>query len=571
WVFEEQQAARTLASQLQAELPKLLEALPSAKKMRWDNELPAFLRPVHGLMVLHGNTICPVSAFGCTSRNQTEGHRFMAPGLITIPEADQYEALLNKAHVILRPEQRQQAIIEHLTQKAEALGLTVRIDVDLLEEVTHITEWPEILAASFDAHFLSLPDAVPVTVMKVHQRYFPLFQKNGQLSNHFLFVTNIHAPNPKGIIAGNQRVIRARLSDAQYFFKTDLHTTLTHKSAGLAHILFQKRLGTLADKTYRIAAIAPLFEKTSGFSVSSTELNQAALLCKADLCTLMVSEFPELQGFMGARYAEHDKLPTAVCHAIEEHYYPRFSEDSLPASPLGTLLALADRLDTLLGFFAIGELPSGTKDPFALRRAAVGLLKILLEKGISLDITAVLTAAAASYPITVPAGTVETLVQFIKERLKVLFSDSGFSPQLSLAILNTTHTEFNPTELKQKIVVLHQFISDDAATPLLQAAKRLDNILKKQTTRFVLSQTVDFSEPAEHTLFAAYQNLSQSWPKSRTPEAQLQLLNACAEPIASFFEAVMVMAEDKTVRERRLALLQGFHDYFSDFAEFSAL
>lgn len=566
----EQRAGQSLSEALTQQLPAILDSLPQPKTMRWGDHEHAFLRPIQGLLALHGADVLPVQAFGFTASRETLGHRVHASHPVSIPHADEYVLAMSHGYVMVDIAERKAQIQESLLATAGALAATLREDENLLNEVTQLVEWPVVLTAQFDEAFLQLPEAVLVTSMAVHQRYFAL-EKHGKLDHHFLVVSNLESQNPDTVVTGNARVIRARLSDAVFFFEQDKKTSLASRLPHLERMLFQEKLGSLADKTHRIQgvarAIAPYFDADIAI------VEEAALLCKCDLLTEMVGEFPELQGVMGMHYALAEGLDESLCVALKESYQPAFATDALPETPAGTVLSLADRLDTLVGTFGVNLRPTGTKDPFALRRAMLGVLKILLDSKKTIHITALLEAAVAQYSLPLADDTVPSLIHFANDRLRHLLQEKGYNTGTLDAVMSLPLDA--PLDIAHRIEAVHAFSKLPEAPVLSALHKRIANILRKQSGS--LSDNCEpslFKEAAESQLFARFQELApeaETLLAERNYQAYLQKMTGFKEPLDHFFEVVMVMDEDMALRNNRLALLAKLNLCLSHVADISYL
>lgn len=575
WMHEEVIQGPPLAVFLQDTVPGLVQQLPSSRKMRYPGSQHAFLRPVRGLTVMHGDQIVPLTALGCHSQPFLQGHRFLCDQPLLLNNAAHYEALLeDQGYVVPCATKRRKLIEQALHSQAQALGAHLRPDPSLLEEITFLTEWPQVLAGSFDASFLKLPACVPVTVMKVHQRYVPLYGEQGQLTNTFLFVANAPSQHPEQLIQGNERVLSARLSDASYFWNTDRQKTLEEHAQSLNHLTVHARLGSMADKVLRMAHLAHhVIQKTDPQTQHTpTSLLEAAMLAKADLNTLMVREFPELQGTMGRAYALEEGRTVEISQAIEEHHQPRHASDAVPESSLGLVLALADKTDTLVGFFGLGLRPSGTKDPFALRRAMLGLLKIIQHHQLPLSLNALWTLAATQHQDNaLQHDKLAALPDFAQERLKVTLLDQGFSSEIVQAVLGGAHND-TPVSVLQRCTRLQAFLQEEQAPFFLTTYKRLAQFLKKQPRSQVTTwDPQQLKAPQEQALWAAHQAVisvldrhPNTWPD---PQTYLKWV----PELENFFEAIHVMADPPEARDARLGLLHDIHERWSAWADFSAL
>ena len=534
-----------------------IAALPIARRMRWGAGSAEFVRPVHRVLLLLGKEVVPVQVLGLTAGRLTQGHRFHAPRPISLASPAAYVRRLERAHVVASFEERRARLHAAVSATANAAGGTALIDEALLDEVTALVEWPVPVLGRFDARFLELPREVVIATIKDHQRYFPIEGPDGRLTDSFITVSNIESKEPARVREGNERVVRPRLADAAFFWNQDRKQSLAAHAARLGQVVFQARLGSYADKTARIKALAALIGARLD---ADGDVAQAAELAKADLMTQMVGEFPELQGIMGRYYARAEGLPEAVAQAIEEHYRPRFAGDALPASRTGQVLALADRIDTLTGIFAIEERPSGTKDPFGLRRAALGVLRILVEGDLDLDLSECLERAATLQPVR-REGVAREVAEFIEERLKgyLLEREAGVSVEMVEAVLATRPR--SPLDALARLRALKELLLLPEAPLLTALNKRINNLLRKAGPgegegRIPVSalDTEVERELARH-LEALEATINPLLAERRYAQS-LQALTVLATPIDAFFNGVMVMDEDATRRARRLGLLR---------------
>lgn len=549
-----------------------LAALPIAKRMRWGARSAEFVRPVHAAVALFGAEIVPMEVLGLAAGRTTRGHRFLAPKPIELKQAKGYAGRLRKAKVIADFAERKQRIREAVTAAAVAAGPGARalLNEALLDEVTALVEWPVPVSGQFDERFLSLPREVVIATVQDHQRYFPVESAEGRLSNWFITISNIESRDPAKVREGNERVVRPRLSDAAFFWEQDRKVPLSEHAAALAGMTFQAKLGSYADKSGRIADLARLIGERIE---AGPQVFQAASLCKADLMTAMVGEFPELQGTMGRYYAAAEGLPAPLCAALEEHYRPRFAGDAIPASPIGQAVALADKLDTLVGIFAIEQRPTGAKDPFGLRRAALGVLRILLEARLDLDLVELLNAAAETQPVQ-RAATAGEVYEFINERLRgMLMEQPGSTAEMLDAVLAMRPR--SPLDAITRLAALQAFLRLPDAPVLAAINKRIVNILKK--AQVAPDRAVDpggLTEAAERELYRALESVRapvrQAAEERRYAES-LQALTALRAPVDLFFDQVMVMDEDPGRRSNRLALLREVQSLLTGVADLSRL
>ncbi|MGB5425830.1 MAG: glycine--tRNA ligase subunit beta [Gammaproteobacteria bacterium] len=552
---------------------KALKALPMPKRMRWGNSEIEFVRPLHWMVLLFGNEAISANVLGIDSGRYSRGHRFHRNEAIAIATADAYvQTLQQDGMVEVDMERRRDSIRTQIMEAGAALGGQALIDAALLDEVTALVEWPVAISGSYDPHFLEVPAEALISSMQDHQKYFPVVDEQGKLLPHFITVANIASKDPQQIKAGNERVIRARLEDAVFFWNQDRKQTLHSRAVQLDGMTFQKRLGSLGDKQTRIAAIATALAGQLGFNVE--QVQRAASLCKCDLVTSMVFEFPDLQGIMGRYYALHDGEDEAVATALDEQYQPRFAGDTLPASDPGQLLAIAERLDTLVGIFAIGQTPTGDKDPFGLRRSALGLLRILIEKQLDLDLRAFIDTAASNFPDDLDAASIgDPLFSFMMDRLRAWYLDAGYDVHVFEAVL--ARQPRRPLDFDQRMRAVRAFRALPEADNLTAANKRIRNILRKSDTAIPASYDATLLlEPAEKALSVALQDLDgQTRPlfEQRDYTNALCQLAALQAPVDTFFDDVMVMADDVALRDNRLALLQSLSELFLQVADISLL
>jgi len=568
---------KTVEELLPAIVEQSLQALPIAKRMRWADKETQFARPIHSIMILYGDRVIEANILGFATGRMTRGHRFHAPDWFTIMHAAEYESLLrDEAHVIADFESRRSEIASAARAAVELafrFNATVLMDHALLDEVTGIVEWPVALIGHFDEAFLDLPQEVLISSMQDHQRYFPIIDKEKKLLPHFVVISNIQGKQPERVIHGNERVLRARLSDAAFFYATDKKETLAARVEKLKGIVFQAKLGSLHDRALRISQLAGMIAEK--ISANAQHAMQAGMLAKADLMTNMVGEFPELQGVMGCYYAKHDGLSDDIAIAIREHYLPRFAGDELPATAMGAALALADRIDTLLGTFGINEIPTGDKDPYGLRRAAVGIIRILLEKNINLDLQAIITQGFANYQITLPnTNVVADVLNYIQERMRSYYQEQGVTADVfaSVAALNI----YNPLDIDERIKAVQAFKRLPEAETLSVANKRVSNILAKYEDVIEAKSITPayFENDAEQELARQLEAksavISELSGSGKYDQVLLQLAEL-RKPVDDFFDQVMVMTEDKTRRENRILLLSKLRSLFLKVADIALL
>ena len=590
-----------LAEGLQKALEESLAKLPIPKVMTYQLEQGEgagfqpgwtsvnFVRPAHGLVALHGEQEVPLSVLGLKSGRTTLGHRFEARvSPIILKTADTYsEQLQHEGAVIASFAERRAEIVRQLNAAAILAGHGLRPieDEALLDEVTGLVERPNVLVGRFEQAFLDVPQECLILTMKANQKYFPLLDDSAKLTHQFLIVSNISPEDPSAVIGGNERVVRPRLADAKFFFDQDRKKTLESRVAGLNKVVYHGKLGTQGDRSERVRAIAHAIvnqlrlgtlpytvDDKDHFDVLDSKAQQAALLAKTDLLTDMVGEFPELQGIMGGYYARHEGLRDGVAIAIEDHYKPRFAGDSLPRNHTGVVVALADKLETLVGLFGIGQLPTGDKDPFALRRHALGVIRILIEKNLPLDLPALFEAVLPAFGELI-SNPAEHLLGFFSDRLAVSLREQGYSAQEVDAVLALQPTRLG--EVPRRLAAVRAFAALPEATSLAAANKRVGNILKKADT--AVEAKVDpalLQEAAEQALYAALQSVApqaQQAFERGDYTASLQALAALRAPVDAFFDSVMVNADDAALKANRLGLLATLHQAMNQVADISRL
>jgi len=582
--YDSQVQGADLTSGLQKALDEALQRLPIPKVMQYqlerDCELPGwtsvnFVRPAHRLVALHGDQVVPVRALGLQAGRQTQGHRFEAQSeQLVIDHADGYaQCLRTQGAVIASFAERRDEIRRQLHQAAQQLGGGLRpIEDDaLLDEVTALVERPNVLVCAFEPEFLQVPQECLILTMKANQKYFPLLDAQGKLTHRFLMVSNIQPQDPSAVIGGNERVVRPRLADAKFFFDQDRKKTLASRVEGLAKVVYHNKLGSQGDRMQRVCAIAQALGQQLGGAALAESAVLAARLAKTDLLTDMVGEFPELQGIMGGYYARHDGLPTEVAEAIEDHYKPRFAGDDLPRNPVATVVALADKLETLVGMFGIGNLPSGDKDPFALRRHALGVIRMLVEKALPLDLHALWDAAVPAFQglMTDPR---EALTDFLYDRLSGSLREQGYRAQEVDAVMSLRPTRL--ADVARRLEAVRTFAAMPESAALAAANKRIGNILKKADEVDVKVNPALLQEPAEQALHQALLAVS---PKAQAHwdagdyTANLQALAVLREPVDAFFDGVMVNAEAMDLRLNRQGLLKMLHLAMNRVADLSRL
>jgi glycyl-tRNA synthetase beta chain len=549
-------------------------------QLETDCELPGwssvnFVRPAHRLIALHGSAVVPVMALGLRAGNATQGHRFEAPAdPVVVPHADQYAQVLKTDGAVIASFAERRAEIERQLQAAASrVGGGVRpIEDDaLLDEVTALVERPNVLVCEFEKQFLGVPQECLILTMKANQKYFPLLDAAGRLTHQFLVVSNITPDDASAVIEGNERVVRPRLADAKFFFDQDRKKTLQSRVDGLSKVVYHNKLGTQGERMVRVCAIAQAIGQQLGGDALAQKAVLAARLAKTDLLTDMVGEFPELQGIMGNYYARHDGLSEEIADAISDHYCPRFAGDHLPGNLVGVVVALADKLETLVGMFGIGNLPSGDKDPFALRRHALGVVRMLTEKKLPLELDALLRAAVPAFGQKISDAT-PALAEFIDERLAGSLREQGYSAQEVEAVLALRPQVL--ADVAQRLAAVRAFAALPESAALAAANKRITNILKKAGEVDAHVNQALLQEDAEKALHVAMQQLlpqSEAQFKAGDYTASLQTLAALRAPVDAFFEGVMVNAEEMDLRLNRQGLLKALHAAMNRVADLSRL
>ncbi len=572
-------------AQTRALLPEVLQdalaAMPIPKPMRWGAHEHGFARPVHWLVLLLGDEVVEAEAFGVRAGRSSRGHRFHHPEAVAIATPDDYLATLHAAHVLVDPELRRDRIRTQVMEAARAVGGIARITDDNLEQVVALNEWPMPVTCSFERDFLAVPQEALIETMESNQKFFPVLDEGGALTEHFIGIANIDSKDMAKVRAGYERVIRPRFADARFFFDEDLKQGLVAMGSGLSHVTYQARLGTIADKMLRVAALAGIIAPAVG--IDPALARRAAELSKNDLQSRMVNEFPELQGIAGRHYARAAGLPEAVALAIDEAWQPRHSGDDIALSPLGKVLAIADRLDTLAGGFAVDLRPTGNKDPFALRRAALGLARSIIESGIELDLPALLAVAVEAVEADArrigggasgnPEALVRDLHDFILERLRGYYAERGVGALQFNAVAVLRPVSLH--DFDRRIDAVGQFAALPEAAALAAANKRIGNILRRAGDAIPAGiDAAALIEPAERRLAETLQGVEAAVAAALTGHDYVSVLRHLAhlrEPVDAFFDEVMVMAEDAALRANRLALLKQIADRFLAVADVSSL
>ena len=574
WLNFKSEQKGSATSELIADIVQTsLDKLPIAKRMRWADLDAQFVRPVQWLILLFGNDVIDAEILSVKSGRESRGHRFHHPETITIPSPAEYEMLLEThGKVIADFDRRKEAVRGQVNEIALSVKGKAMIDEDLLDEVSSMVEWPVAVMGGFEERFLDIPQEALILTMKTNQKYFYVVDKNGALMPHFITVSNIESKDVSKIQEGNERVIRPRFADAEFFWSQDRKSKLIDQTKRLATVVFQKKLGTLLDKTNRVGKIAvAIADQLAG----DTQLAlRAAELCKCDLMTEMVGEFGSLQGTMGRYYANHDGENEEVAASLEEYYKPKFAGDTLPQSITSQSLAIADRLDTLVGIFAIGQTPTGDKDPFALRRAALGVLRILIENNLDLDLMHLIKVAAKQHDASIKAPAAEAAVlDFMLDRLHAYYLDKDIRPDVLDAVISTKPTR--PLDINNRLLAVEAFSQRTEATSLAAANKRIGNILKK--VKGNLPGKIDeklLQENAEkqlHKVLTTIDDKVQKFIDSAKYQDALAELSTLRESVDQFFDDVMVMADDENLKNNRIALLNKLHGLFLQIADISKL
>jgi glycyl-tRNA synthetase beta chain len=547
-----------------------LGALPIPKLMHWGSKRELFVRPVHTLTMLFGNELIPGSILGLESSRTIRGHRFMGESEFEINSADEYpEILETKGMVIADYERRKKMIVDAITKQAKDLNGTADMDEDLIEEVTSLVEYPVLMTAKFEEKFLAVPAEALVHTMKGDQKYFPVY-RDGKLLPNFIFISNIISKNPEMVISGNERVVRPRLADAEFFYNTDKKKTLQSRFESLKTILFQKQLGSLADKSEIVAEVAT--EIANKIGANPEYAKRAGLLSKCDLMTNMVMEFTDTQGIMGMHYARIDGEPEEVALAMNEQYMPRFSGDRLPSNKVSCAVSIAEKITTLTGIFGINQIPKGDKDPFGLRRASIGVIRIAIEKELNLDIRPLIGFAAKLYADKLTnTNVVNDVVEYILGRFKAYYQESGIGADIVQSVLATGVT--NLFDFDKRIKAVEKFKTLNEAESLAASNKRVGNILAKAEGNPAFNESL-LKEEAEIALYKAMSDISattaQFYNAGNYTDA-LSTLSSLKEPVDNFFDKVMVNCEDAAVKNNRLALLRQLRDMFTHIADISLI
>jgi len=557
WVVVRQnQPGETLAQLLQAALPDILKTMPMPKRMRWGEHPHEFLRPVVWLLALHGTQVLPLNALGLTAGNTTRGHRFHAPGEHEITEPADYEATLQKNHVLADPMKRRTRIVDDVKALAASMSGVPVMDDSLVDEVNSLVEWPVSLAGRFDDDFLEIPKEALIQTMQENQRYFALLDEKGELLPAFITVANLSSSDENVVIDGNERVIRPRFADTMFFWNQDRKVSLSSHQEQLSRLLFQEKLGSVADKVARMSTVGQWLGEQ--LSIDVGDISTAVSLCKCDLNTEIVKELAKMQGICGRYYALRDGHNAGVAQAMEEHYYPKQAGGALPGNDISQVVSLADKTDTLVGIYGLGMVPTGAKDPFGLRRASIGISRIIIECQRDLDLVTLLQASRASFGDRLPEPDMNAMLSFVIERLRGYLLEKGYAADAVDAVLAKQITQ--PLDIVARLDAIETFRRSDAAASLAAASKRMTNILKKVDEP--LADSVDTSllhEPAEKALAEQFNAtrpvIEQAMQQRDYAEAMLNT-STLKQPVDNFFDDVMVMADDDALRGNRLALLK---------------
>lgn len=570
------ESGKTIAELLPEIIEQAIKRLPIAKRMRWGAGSAEFVRPVHWLIVMHGSEIIPAQVLGIPSANVSRGHRFHSEGEITLSSADEYaDLLLKQGHVIASFAERQSMILEQANNLAASINGFIEDDQALLDEVTGLVEYPTAVLGSFDQDFLQVPQECLVSSMRDHQKYFHVVDDEGNLLPNFITISNIQSSDPQRVQGGNERVLRARLSDARFFWENDSKTKLADRVEKLDSVLFHVKLGSVLDKTKRIQSLAEGISDRIG--ADATISKRGALLAKADLISDMVGEFDELQGIMGHYYADRDGEPAIVGECVEQHYWPKFAGDQLPQSPEAQAVALADKLDSLVGIYGTGEVPTGDKDPYGLRRAALSILRILIEKEHTLNLSELVQKAAETYAAAQQVEIDQTvqaeIVGFIRGRLLAFYQSQNISTNIINAVMFCAPD--SPLDFEQRVKAVDEFSQLPEATDLAAANKRISNILKKQEqapdSEVAIELLVEDAEKELHQAISAIKQDCVSLFDQGDYAQGLKKLAKLRTPVDNFFEHVMVMSDDPAQQQNRLSLLQDLRQLFLRVADISQL
>ncbi|MEL6367813.1 MAG: glycine--tRNA ligase subunit beta [Pseudomonadota bacterium] len=574
-IHRAERSGQPVESLAQGLLEQAIGKLPIPKRMRWGNSDESFVRPLHWLVAMVGDAVLDVSLFGIAAGNETRGHRFHAPAATVISRPSEYASLLMSLYVVADFNERQSRVAAAVAEAADTLGGSVAEDIELLDEVTALVDWPVAVSGTFDRRFLALPEEVLSSTLKVHQRYFPVLGKSGTSTEHFITVANIESVDPAQVKLGNERVVAPRLADAEFFWNNDREQPLATRRAALDKIVYQRELGSLGEKTARVVRLCETVGSLANLDASLAK--SAAELSRCDLVTDMVGEFPELQGVMGAYYAEADGTDPRIASAIRAFYQPRFAGDLIADSSTARIVAIADKVDTLAGIFAVGKRPTGNRDPFGLRRAALGLIRTLIEGQIELDLPALLSEAVALQPVDVSdhPELVDDLYDFVVERLRNYEQQQLCAGQPDWFEAVAARRPHSLLDFHQRLEAVSTFVEQPAAEALAAANKRIANILRSAGTDANGSLDPEaLNGVAERKLLVAWQSISEAVAPGVAARHYKDVMLKLAElrdPVDAFFENVMVMADDVAVRRNRLALLAAVRGLFLEVADVSEL
>lgn len=572
-VFKASEKGRALSILIEDIINQSLSKLPIPKRMRWGSNDMEFVRPVHWVVLMHGENVIDAQIMGLKTSTKTFGHRFHAPAEITLQKASDYKnELRTQGFVLADFEERKQKIKQQVIAAATCLDAVAVLDEDLLDEVAALNEWPIAVAGEFEKIYLDVPSEALIKTMQDNQKYFPVKDTDGELKNYFITISNIDSKSPEKVKQGNERVVRPRLADAKFFWEQDQKQPLASFNAALENVVFQKQLGSIAEKTRRVAKLAEHI--SAQLDANSEYVQRAALLSKCDLMTDMVGEFASLQGVMGKRYAQVAGEAEEVAMALDEQYKPRGASDDTASTTTGQILSISDKLDTLVGIFAIGQKPTGEKDPYALRRASLGVLRTIIERQLDLDLKSLISVSAKLLEDKVDASKVEQEVfDYILERLRAYYLDRDIMPDVFDAV--SALSPSRPLDFDKRIKAVTAFRQLSAAESLAAANKRVGNILKKSAVKEIVA--VDeklLSEDAEKNLYQVLNSLSQTVEPmfdAGDYESALSQLSSLREPVDAFFDSVMVMADDEAIKNNRIALLSTMNQLFLRAADLSRL
>lgn len=574
-VYREHQKGRKIAEEIQGIVDRSIEGLNVARPMRWSNLREEFVRPVHWVVVLFGSEVLELEVFGCTASNLSYGHRFMHPDPIAIRSAKEYEKQCRDGKVLVDPIEREKLIREKVKEEGKRLGGEIEIDDQLLEEVSALVEWPAVLSGTFDEEFLGLPENVLISVMKKHQRYFHLRGADGKLLAKFITVANIVSKKPQVVIRGNERVIKPRLRDAQFFFVNDTKTRLEEKLSLLEQITFQTELGSYREKAERISKLAGYIAEKVGCDKKNAE--RAGLLCKVDLVTNMVEEFPDLQGQMGGHYAAIDGERPEICSAIKDHYKPGGPRDTIPGKGIDSSVAIADKLDTLVGIFGVGGGPTGSKDPYALRRQTLGVIRIVLDHKLDINIKECLAEAMENLRGTTGGAgqyhfDITKVHSYIVDRLMRFYQEMGIESDVVRAVQGQAGGIVNLYKADEAIRAIQEFKAKDKGREVIALSKRVANIISGHGEKELPEIKAELYEhKAERMLQQGMEDAEHKLRKAKSTEERLEVLGAQGPMIADYFDSVLVMDDDKDKRLNRLAAIARMNKIFAEVADFKVL